>query len=126
MQVIIYGANMAERGTIKIGQTDGYRYFGFQPPLTKEEFESIPLPTTESFHDDIPPLEWRPTSVEYFPDESMDVGFNTYAFGSYAEGLVSYAKRIEKHLGNRALDSEIYWIGPGSVTAQAAGAPAEW
>lgn len=127
MQIIIYGDTMPKSpGTIKIGKTDGFRYFGFKPPLSVAEFDGLPKPTTEAYSEKVSSLEWEPTSIQIFPDGSMDIGYSAYAFGAHSERLLEYANVLKQYLGNRILDTEIRMVGPGSVTSQAVGDPARY
>ena len=108
---------------IKLGQTDGFRYLGFQPPLSPEELASLPLPAVKvgrTRH------AFPTSSVETFPNETMDIGFSSLAFEGQPGSFEAYAQRVAQHLGECALDTEVRSIGPGSVIAQANGAPAEW
>lgn len=122
-----------EQKRIALGETADYYYVGFQPPLTDEEYEQLPMPGTG--------VPYRgaslPNSNEHFTNpDSQDIGFDKDRFLKTREGgfddpypletFSCYATRIAQYLGDRALDTTIYSVGPGAVTSQADGAPAEW
>lgn len=110
-----------EQRIMKLGQTDGFRYIGFKPPLTREELDNMPLPVTTFGvrH------EWNPPSVQLFGDDTMGVGFDSTPFDA-GELFTEYAQRLAEHLGNCSLYTQVRIIGPGGVIAQANGATPDW
>lgn len=117
-----------EARTMNLGRTGSHRYIGFQPPLTQEELDSLPLPILTV---DGKTAEWPLVGVEYHDDKTQDVGFDADAFwpdgDKYTdEQFLAYARKVAQHLGNCALDETVRNIGPGSVIAQANGTPANW
>ncbi len=106
-----------------LGQTDGYRYLGFQPPLTQEEIDQLPIPIGEENEVD----GYRPfVSVEN--DGSISIGFDSMLFYE-PENIptdepdrslfVGYAKQVAERLGNVSLDTTVRYLGPGSMFAPA-------
>ena len=102
-----------EQKVMKLGFTDGFRYIGFQPPLTEDEIRGLPLPVTEVGTKHV----WEPTSIETHSD-SLDIGFGNTPF-QLGESFVEYAQRVAEYLGSYSLDSTIRVVGPGSVVEQA-------
>ena len=112
---------MSRERIIKLGETENFKYFGIQPPLTETELKDLPLPEVGESK-----LKWTPDGVETFDDGSMDIGFNQDIFAMSRESFVEYATRVAEYLGDCALDTEVIEIGPGSVISQANGALPNW
>ncbi len=111
----------AEQRTIKLGRTDGFRYIAFQPPLTEEELDTMPLPETRFGGS---PTRWSPYTIRH-SDNSQDLGFDATSF-QFGESFTDYARRVAEFLGNCTLDVEVREVGPGSIIAQANGAQPKW
>jgi hypothetical protein len=112
--------------TIVLGKTDGFRYLGVQPPLTREELADLPMPGGErgaTFMHGIAGMQ------RYAEDNCQDIGFYADPGGRIEtdEGFTAYAKEVADYLGGAELHETVQYIGPGSVIAQVLhGAEAEF
>jgi len=111
-------ANSGEKHIMKLGKTDGFRYIGIEPPLSREELADLPIPNIslgDIGHESRPSVELHDKT-----DGTMDLGFaeEVFRFGLSDEQFIAYANRIARHLGNTALDPAVRHIGPGSVIGQ--------
>lgn len=119
----VLGSPAEVKREMVLGQTDGFRYIGFQPPLTEDELASLPVPalfvgTDDSFHDS---FVYR----EIHPDGSMQLGYDSTIVFCEPENIpsyepensifVGYAKDVARHLGNVSLDPAVRYVGPGSM-----------
>ncbi len=120
---VTLGVIKTEPREMVLGQTDGFRYMGFQPPLTEQEINSLPVPfnflgSDESFHN-------LYVHREIHKDGSMQLGFdsnivfyepeNVYQEDAEASNFVRYARKVAIHLGNTTLDATVRYLGPGSM-----------
>lgn len=97
---------------MRIGETSGYWYMGFQPPLTHERASDIPLPST---------LNGREFYFNAQPDGSNEIAFEEDVFpkdDSFAEFKL-YAGQVASHLGDYSLNDTVIILGVGSVIEQA-------
>lgn len=121
----------AQQGEIKLGQTSGFRYIGFQPPLTPEQYallEEVPTPNEEK------PILFSSGGLQEPSDGSMEIALHTEAFEVSGEitdshnAFRDYAQRVAQQVGGYTLvDTTIYHLGPGvSVFQVADGAEPQW
>ena len=109
-----------ENPIMKLAQTDGLRVIGFQPPLSPDDLDKLPLPVTN-----IGGIEFRcdPTSIVTYGDDTMDVEYVAAPFEvgdeDNADAFVEYAGRVAEELGHYSLDETVRVIDSGPVIAQA-------
>ena len=86
---------------IWLERTDGFRYINFQPPLTPEEYAYLPLPKSAYGDGLVEP-------IDITTNGNARVRSLGFTIESVESGFTSYALRVERFLGNRALDSQIH------------------
>jgi hypothetical protein len=105
-----------------LGQTDGFRYIGFQPPLSEDEIKKLPIPLMARAFD-IPSF----TQITTEADGSMTIGFDSMNFyepfvlsdpTSENSLFIQYAQQAAERIGGISLDQTVRFIGPGSMFSE--------
>lgn len=93
---------------LDLGMIDGFRYILFEPPITNEQFVSVPMPENNigfSYHVG-GVLNWSPVIFTDEDDLIHNIGFNSDSFVSN-DSFVDYAKVVAKHLGSAVVNPQI-------------------
>jgi hypothetical protein len=112
---------MSERKMV-LGLTDGFRYIGFQPPVSAEDIRNLPVPDDYPADD-----ESFQVYLSHQDDGSLSVGFDSMLFDepNYVplerpeqSIFVNYAKQVAGQIGNVSLDTTVRILSEGSMFAQ--------
>lgn len=98
----IAGVDIVEQETVSItlGETDGFRYFDFHPPIDRVKIIDFPLPVMDITEGRAG--VWYPTSIdtELSTGRIARIGFFSDSFEGEVQTQESYAQVIAEYIGN--------------------------
>ncbi len=120
-------ATNTPEGTMKLGQTNGFSYISFRPPLSAVDRYCIPLPNSARTEDSVG-LFWQ----EERDDGTLDMGLRSDSFSDpeakkdTRETFTHYAGRVATYLGGYQLDTVIRTVEPEAVASEVEANAIKW